>query len=110
MTKVSPLHRYEGPLRVIIHTKSGLTREWHLSLMSGKTLFDNIGHACAICFTNLTTRLQIATKPADWRIDRFSRKQQVLEATQIDGPELTEEPDDPQRLGALQEAIADTTE
>ncbi len=104
------LTNYKGPLKVIIHTLQGETHSFQPDLLDGGTLFDYLGHSCAVIFTNLTTKLVVETCLDYWEIIKFSPKEGILEVRQIGGEPLVVEEDNIEKLNRISELLELTKE
>jgi len=106
----SLLRKYRGCLRVFIRAPSGAvfsTLKDLSQMMPDATLFDYVAQAAANIFTNLTTRLSIATAPDHWEVEEFLPEQGILRVKQIAGEPLALVEDDPTRLYGCHGIIID---
>lgn len=95
----SLLDPYQGELRVIVEDLGEFTFNFRPEVVGRQiTLFDYVGQACAVLATNLTTQLQVETRPQDWEIVRFSPEEKLLIVKQVVGKIIEEKPDDPEKL------------
>lgn len=95
---VSLLQQFNGPLLVQMVVNAELYTAQRDFQDKNTTLFDYVGSVATMFFTNLTTRLTIATQPSDWQVLEFSPEARILRVVKIKGEQWEIEPDNPERF------------
>jgi hypothetical protein len=96
------LRKFNGPLTVTLIIGGRTYQDFkHLCLIGGTTLFDYVGQAAAVIFTNMTAQLVIRTAPQDWEIIEFSPAKQILTVRQVGGEKLVLKEEDGVKLSGI---------